>query len=118
MDFEALWLTLRLAVGTTAILLVPALPLAGGVRYRAERGARSGAGGGGAAVGVAAYSARILSAGCAGTIERAGTTTRTDAWASAGVQLCWVARGIGDLQPAFCRAAVGIGVRSSGRRVR
>jgi molybdate transport system permease protein len=28
MDFEALWLTLRLAVGTTAILLVIALPLA------------------------------------------------------------------------------------------
>ena len=28
MDFEALWLTLRLAVGTTAILLVVALPLA------------------------------------------------------------------------------------------
>jgi molybdate transport system permease protein len=28
MDFEALWLTLRLAVGTTAILLVLALPLA------------------------------------------------------------------------------------------
>jgi molybdate transport system permease protein len=28
MDFEALWLTLRLAVGTTAILLVMALPLA------------------------------------------------------------------------------------------
>jgi molybdate transport system permease protein len=28
MDFEALWLTLRLAVGTTAILLVFALPLA------------------------------------------------------------------------------------------
>jgi molybdate transport system permease protein len=28
MDFEALWLTLRLAVGTTAILLVAALPLA------------------------------------------------------------------------------------------
>src|SRR5216683_2398811 len=27
MDFEALWLTLRLAVGTTAILLVVALPL-------------------------------------------------------------------------------------------
>src|ERR1700754_5243516 len=28
MDFDALWLTLRLAVGTTAILLVVALPLA------------------------------------------------------------------------------------------
>jgi molybdate transport system permease protein len=28
MDFEALWLTLRLAIGTTAILLVVALPLA------------------------------------------------------------------------------------------
>src|SRR5277367_1766271 len=28
MDFEALWLTLRLAVATTAILLVVALPLA------------------------------------------------------------------------------------------
>jgi molybdate transport system permease protein len=28
MDFQALWLTLRLAVGTTAILLVVALPLA------------------------------------------------------------------------------------------
>src|SRR3984957_11993286 len=28
MDFEALWLTLRLAIGTTAILLVMALPLA------------------------------------------------------------------------------------------
>src|SRR5271170_2436532 len=28
MDFEALWLTLRLAGGTTAILLVVALPLA------------------------------------------------------------------------------------------
>ena len=28
MDFEALWLTLRLAVGTTAILLLVALPLA------------------------------------------------------------------------------------------
>jgi molybdate transport system permease protein len=28
MDFEALWLTLRLAVGTTAILLIVALPLA------------------------------------------------------------------------------------------
>src|SRR5580693_3965499 len=28
MDFEALWLTLRLAVGTTAILLVIAMPLA------------------------------------------------------------------------------------------
>jgi molybdate transport system permease protein len=28
MDFEALWLTLRLAVGTTAILLMVALPLA------------------------------------------------------------------------------------------
>jgi molybdate transport system permease protein len=28
MDFEALWLTLRLAVGTTAILLVVAVPLA------------------------------------------------------------------------------------------
>jgi molybdate transport system permease protein len=28
MDFEALWLTVRLAVGTTAILLVVALPLA------------------------------------------------------------------------------------------
>ena len=28
MDFEALWLTLRLAVGTTAILLAVALPLA------------------------------------------------------------------------------------------
>src|ERR1700722_6650399 len=28
MDFEALWLTLRLAIGTTAILLVIALPLA------------------------------------------------------------------------------------------
>src|SRR5258707_12401729 len=28
MDFEALWLTLRLAVGTTAILLMLALPLA------------------------------------------------------------------------------------------
>src|ERR1700733_10772537 len=28
MDFEALWLTLRLAAGTTAILLVVALPLA------------------------------------------------------------------------------------------
>jgi molybdate transport system permease protein len=28
MDFEALWLTLRLAMGTTAILLVVALPLA------------------------------------------------------------------------------------------
>ena len=28
MDFEALWLTLRLAIGTTAILLVAALPLA------------------------------------------------------------------------------------------
>jgi molybdate transport system permease protein len=28
MDFEALWLTMRLAVGTTAILLVIALPLA------------------------------------------------------------------------------------------
>jgi molybdate transport system permease protein len=31
MDFEALWLTLRLAVGTTAILLVVALPLAWGI---------------------------------------------------------------------------------------
>ena len=28
MDFQALWLTLRLAIGTTAILLVVALPLA------------------------------------------------------------------------------------------
>jgi len=28
MDFEALWLTLRLAVGTTAILLAISLPLA------------------------------------------------------------------------------------------
>ncbi len=28
MDFQALWLTLRLAIGTTAILLVAALPLA------------------------------------------------------------------------------------------
>jgi molybdate transport system permease protein len=37
MDFQALWLTLRLAVGTTAILLVGALPLAWWIA--SERGA-------------------------------------------------------------------------------
>jgi molybdate transport system permease protein len=41
MDFEALWLTLRLAVTTTAILLVVALPLAWWISSGSRGGARA-----------------------------------------------------------------------------
>src|SRR5206468_10207271 len=66
-------------------------------RFRARGRAGAGAGDSGAAAGIAAYGAGFLSAGRAGAAECAGTPVDTNARASAGVQLCGIAGGIGDL---------------------
>ena len=94
MDLKALWLTLRLAGTTTAMLLVVALPLAwwiargGVVRGRWCRR-------GGAAAGAAADGAGVLSAGGAGAADRAGAADYAGAGASAGIQFCGARGGVG-----------------------
>ncbi len=59
--------------------------------------ARIGAVGRGAATGVAAHGAGVLSADRAGAIERTGTIVDTRRGPSAGVQLCRIAGRLGDL---------------------
>ena len=114
MDFEALWLTLRLAVGTTAILLVVALPLAWWIA--------SGRGAARALVQAVVALPLVLPPTvlgfyllvALGPLTCAGTAADAGAGPSAGVQFCRAAGGVGDLQPAVCGAAAGGGICGGG----
>ncbi len=85
MDTQALWLTLRLALSTTALLMLIALPLARWIAGGTGGRARCRAGGGGAAAGASAYGAGVLSAGGAGAADGAGADDYSSDWASAGI---------------------------------
>jgi hypothetical protein len=85
MDIEALWLTLKLAASTTAILLAIALPLAWWIA--SGRGvARVDSGCGRASAGPSPHGAWVLSARFDGAFDMAGTVADEGLRSSVGVQ--------------------------------
>ncbi len=113
MDIQALWLTLKLAASTTAILLVIALPLAWWIAsgHSVARAL------------VQAFVALPLVLPptvlgfylliLLGPLTRSGSHADTSIRASAGVQLWWITGGVVDLQPAVRGTAVGGRVQGS-----
>jgi molybdate transport system permease protein len=107
MDTQALWLTLRLALSTTALLLLLALPLArwiaaGSGPLRALRpGHRR------APARPAAHRPRLLPAGRARPAHRARPPHHPPPRTPARLLLLRPARRLGPLQPALCRATAG-----------
>ena len=107
MDIQALWLTLRLALSTTALPAARrASARAGGSPRRAAL-CDHGAGRGGPAAGASPDRPRLLSPGGAGPADRAGAPHHAPARTSAGLQLHRTARRLGPVQPAVRRAAAG-----------